>query len=73
MTDLTKTVARVTRKTVHEASRDRQIVVILEPPGQIGFRLKGTRKVFWLSVEGCYQAAVKAEVAATAKPKRKKR
>jgi hypothetical protein len=59
MTEVKKTVRRL---TAGMADR-RRIVVEIPPPGRvIGFRLKGTRKTFFLPVERCYTLAVLAEV-----------
>lgn len=73
MTDLNKKVKRVTHKHIHEAGRTRPIVVILQPPGLLGFRAKGCRKIYYLPVENCYHLAVKAEVALQKKLKKQKK
>lgn len=42
----------------------RNIVVIVGPGSLLGFRLKGTRKVFETTIHAAYSMAVKQEVAA---------
>jgi len=56
---------------VDECGKHRPVIVSLEPPNVIGFRLKGLRRTFFLTVEGCYMQAVKAAVAAEKKEKAK--
>ena len=63
MTDLRKAVKRVSRGRVHEAGKQREVVVILRPPNVIGFRAKGCRKEYQLTTDACYSLAVKAHVA----------
>ena len=61
---MTEVKRQVKRLTVAVADR-RQIVVEIPPPGRvIGFRLKGTRKTWYLPVDRCYTMAVLAEVEA---------
>jgi hypothetical protein len=62
MTKLTNSVERETAGTIFERSKLREVIVTLAPPNRIGFRLKGTRRVYWLTSEGCYAMAVKADV-----------
>jgi hypothetical protein len=71
MTDLKKKVSRVTTAQRFERGKRREIIVILEPPDLLGFRLKGQRRTEYLDAESCYCLAVKARVAAEAKEKRK--
>lgn len=60
MTTLTKQIRRETAVQVRYGKhRGRQIVVVLEPPNNIAFRIKGTRQEFPISIEYCYEAAVK--------------
>lgn len=64
------------KETVRVSSaRDagRNIVVILGPGELIGFRLKGTRKVYTTTVTAIYQRAVIAERRAEQEAKRKGR
>lgn len=65
-----KPVKRVTDVLVHEAGRDRAIVVELNPTF-ISFRLAGTRTAYTLGVEGLYYKAVLATVEADQREKRK--
>jgi len=73
MTDLRKPVSRVSRATVREQGRQRQIVITLEPPNLLWFRAKGCRRRYALTADICYQLAVKASVAAQKRLKIKKR
>ena len=72
MTDLRKPVSRVSRATVHEQGRQRQIIITLAPPSVLWFRAKGCRRSYALPAEVCYQLAVKASVAAQERVKPKK-
>lgn len=73
MTNLTKTVKRVSAGLVHEAGNTRQIIIILQPPDVIGFRAMGCRKEYRLSAAGCYTMAVRAYVLAAKREKVKQR
>jgi hypothetical protein len=73
MTKVKKAVSRESGGTVYERGKHRNVIVILEPPDVIGFRLKGMRHVFRLTTEGCYMAAVKAEIALKKKEKLKEK
>lgn len=64
MTDLKKPVSRVSRATVLEQGRRRQIIITLEPPSLLWFRAKGCRHSYALTADACYQLAVKAAVMA---------
>jgi len=72
MTDLKKPVSRVSRATVHEQGRHRQIIITLEPPSVLWFRAKGCRRSYALTADVCYQLAVKAAVWAQQRMKPKK-
>ncbi len=63
MTKLKQIVQRETFGTVFSQGKDREVIVSLEPPNVIGFRLKGTRQTYYLTSDGCYMAAVKAAIA----------
>lgn len=68
MTPSTKPTTRVT------PSRDAGRYIVVTIIGDlIGFRLKGTRKIYWLTVSGAYASAVKAEAAAKKWEKQKAR
>lgn len=77
VTDLKKTVRRLSSGLIREAGKIRQIVVSLEPPCLLGFRAKGCRKTYYLTAEVCYSLAVKVHVLdlkkQKAKDKREKR
>jgi hypothetical protein len=66
-------VRRETYDTRYERGKDRPIVVSIEAPNLLGFRLKGTRQTFYLTVEGCYMRAVQIKVAADKAEKAKAR
>jgi hypothetical protein len=69
MTNLKSPVKRVSAGTVHEAGKDREVIVILRPPNILGFRAKGCRKEYQLTTDGCYVLAVRAHVLAEKKKK----
>ena len=73
MTDLTRKVKRVSAGMVREAGKERQVVIVLEPPSLLGFRAKGCRKTYYLDAATCYKQAVAAEVAYQKKMKKKKK
>jgi len=73
MTKVTKPVYRETAGGIFSAGKERPVVVSLEPPNIIGFRLKGMRKTFYLTAEGCFMAALKAQMALEKKEQRKKK
>ena len=51
-----------TRATVFERSKNREVIITLEPSGVISLRLKGTTREYELTAEACYCSAVKASV-----------
>ena len=61
MTRLQKVVRRVTNVEQYELGKSRPIVVSVEPPGLLGFRLLGTRRTYRLPVGACFMLAVRAE------------
>ena len=63
MTALREPIQRQTAATVFERSLERPIIVSLEPPAILGFRLKGTRRVYRLPVQTCFWLAVRASKA----------
>ncbi len=63
MTKLKQIVRRETFGTIYSQGKDREVIVSLEPPNVIGFRLKGTQQTYYLTSDGCYMAAVKAALA----------
>lgn len=64
-------VRRETFAAIHSQGRSRAVIVSLEAPNIIGFRLKGTRRVYTLTAEHCYWAACKAQLAMDKKEKAK--
>lgn len=73
MTKTHKPVSRETIATRFERSQRRPIVVTIFPHGEIGFRLKGTRTTYALSIEGCFDLAVKTALKAQARERKTKR
>ena len=71
MTKLTKKVARESDAAVYERSKYRPIMVTVEPPDRISFRLKGTQRSYSLPIAMCFRIAVEAEVEARRALKRK--
>ena len=59
---LKQKVERETSATVFERSRRREVIVSIEPPDLVGFRLKGTRRTYYLPADALYCAALKADV-----------
>jgi len=62
--------------TVFDRGKRRPVIVSIEPPNLLGFRLKGTRRIYYLSTEACFTTALKAALKAQAaekKARRKKR
>ncbi len=70
MTKTSKPVSRETVATKFERSQRRPIIVTIYPFGEIGFRLKGTRTTYSLSIEGCYDLAVKTALKVQAKERK---
>lgn len=67
---------KTTKAVIRESSAvdaHRNIIIIVGPGELIGFRLKGTRKVYTTTVSACYVKAVRAEMESkrAAKVKRK--
>lgn len=71
MTKLTKKLTRESDAAVYERSKYRPIIVSVEPPDRIGFRLKGTQRSYTLPIAMCFRIAVEAEVEARRALKRK--
>jgi hypothetical protein len=59
MTKATKPVSRETDGHIREQGKLRPIIVSIEPGGIISFRAKGCRRSYAMTVEGCYDLAVK--------------
>ena len=62
MTRVKKKWSRETDSSVFEKGKNRRVIVILEPGGVIGFRLKGTRKTYNLTAAKCHMMALKASI-----------
>lgn len=56
---LTKDVYRTSKGSTYEQGERRQIILVLSPPAQVGFRLVGTRQTYFLDAEVGYAIAVK--------------
>jgi hypothetical protein len=68
-----KPVYRETDGGILERGKTRAVIVSIEPGGILGFRLKGMHQTYRLTAEGCFMAAVKAQVAVEKKEKAKKK
>jgi hypothetical protein len=68
-TRLVTPVSRETSAKIFERSKNREIIVTLEPPCQIGTRLKGTKRTYWLDADTVYYLAVKAAMTEKGKGK----
>ena len=73
MTDLNKPVKRICQNSFVRDRGLRQVVVILRPPNIIGFRAKGCRKEYQLTIDRLYVLAVDCEIAARKKQRAKER
>ena len=58
---------------VFSQGKHRPVIVSMEWPNRIGFRLKGTRRTYELLAEWCYVQAVRAQVASDKAAKREAR
>jgi len=70
-TKCTRPVYRETHGGILERGKTRPVIVSVEPPNVIGFRLKGMRTTYYLTAEGCFMQAVKAKIAQDKKDKAK--
>lgn len=70
-TKCTKPVFRETHGGILERGKVRPVIVSIEPPDVIGFRLKGMRTTYYLTAGGCFMQAVKAKIAGEKKEKAK--
>lgn len=70
-TKVSKPVYRETRGSVYDGGKERPIIVSIEPGGVIGFRLKGKRQTYRLTVEFCFMSALKSQLIADKKEKRR--
>lgn len=60
MTRLSRAVRRETSAAVWDRGRNRQVIVSIEPGSEplLGFRLKGTRRTYYLRPTDCFRRAV---------------
>lgn len=65
MIEITRPVKRISAATVRHLGTMRPVVIELDPtrPNLIGFRLKGTRKVWYLPVDYCFRESIRNELA----------
>ena len=73
MTDLNRTVKRLSAGMVREAGKLWPVVISLEPPCVLGFRAKGCRRTYKLIANACYWLAVKADQQDRARQRRKQK
>jgi hypothetical protein len=59
---LRRRIARESEAAIWEQRQNRPVIVSLEPPDLIGFRLKGTRRTYHLTAGRCYRLAVQASI-----------
>jgi len=72
-TKVKKTVRRETTGGIFEKGKVRPVIISLEPPNVIGFRLKGMHRSYFLTAEGCYMQALRVAIAAEKREKQKRR
>jgi hypothetical protein len=72
MTDLKKTVSRVSTARIFERSKHRPVIIVLEPPARVGFRLQGTRRTYFLDADTLYMAAVREHEREAQKEKKRR-
>jgi len=75
MIEVTRRLQRVSDSHIHSGGRTRAVIVELSPdrPGLIGFRLKGTRRTYYLPIDACYRDAVRCELARQKAERKKER
>lgn len=74
MTPITRPLARESAKRLHSAGKARAVIVELAPPGElIGFRLKGTRRTYYLPIDWAFREAMRCEIARQKAERRKAR
>lgn len=66
-----KPVYRETHGGILERGKVRPVIVSVEPPNRVGFRLKGMRTTYYLTAEAIFMQAVQAKVAADRREKAK--
>lgn len=74
---MTKVKKPVYRETVEggifSRGKTRPVIVSIEPPNVVGFRLKGTRRTYYLTADAMFIQAVKAQLALDKKERAKLR
>jgi len=74
---MTKVKKPIYRETVgggiFSLGKNRAVIVSIEPPNVLGFRLKGQRKTVYLTAEGCFMQAMKAQLIHEKREKAKER
>lgn len=73
MTNLTKSIKRVSNGYVFYRGKARAVVIGIEPPQIITLRLKGCKQKHQLTADELYWLAVKRDVREIEKNKRKKK
>lgn len=73
MTDLDKPIKRITHVQTREAGHWRNIVVVLQPNGTIGFRAKGCKSIYYMPIDKLYSMAAKAHAVSVIAAKKKER
>jgi hypothetical protein len=66
-------VIRETHGTVFSQGEDRAVIVSIEPPNVLGFRLKGTRQTYYLTADGLFLQALRVYVDAEKRERAKAR
>lgn len=74
---MTKVKKPIYRETVSggifSLGKNRPVIVSIEPPNVLGFRLKGQRKTVYLTAEGCFMQAMSAQLSHEKREKAKDR
>lgn len=73
MTKISRPTKRETYGTVFSQGKHRPVIVSIQPPNVIGFRLKGTRRIYYLTSDGLYLRALQSQIAADKHEKAKER
>jgi len=73
MTPICRPVRRESYGTVFDRGKRRPVIVSIESPNLLGFRLKGTRRIYHLTTEACFSMALKAALRAEAAEKKARR
>jgi len=70
-TKVNKPLYRETCGGIFSRGKTRPVIVSLEPPNVVGFRLKGMHTTYHLTAEGCFMQALKAHLALEKREKAK--